>query len=168
MTGADSKPALVIVGGVPGAGKSTVAELIADRLSAERLRSDEIRKKLFDRPTYAEGETETVYETLRDRAADQLAKGRSVVLDATFADRTHRQAVAELGAGEEVTVRTVRVVCEQSVLEDRIARREGISDADASVSRAIRDSFDPIERPHDEIDNSGSLAETRRRVRELF
>jgi len=72
VTDADSKPALVIVGGVPGAGKSTVAELIADRLGAERLRSDEIRKELFDRPTYAEGETETVYETLRDRAADRL------------------------------------------------------------------------------------------------
>jgi len=54
------------------------------------------------------------------------------------------------------------------VLEERIARREGISDADASVSRAIRDSFDLIERPHDEIDNSGPLSETRRRIRELF
>lgn len=168
MTDSDSEPTLVIVGGVPGVGKSTVAELIADRLGAERLRSDEIRKKLFDRPTYAEGETETVYETLRDQAADRLAEGRSVVLDATFADRTHRQAVTELGASEEATVRIVRVVCEQSVIEERIARREGISDADASVSRAIRDSFDPIERPHDEIDNSSPLAETRRRVRELF
>ena len=48
MTDADSKPVLVIVGGVPGAGKSTVAELIADRLGAERLRSDEIRKELFE------------------------------------------------------------------------------------------------------------------------
>ena len=168
MTDADSKPALVIVGGVPGAGKSTVAELIADRLGAERLRSDEIRKELFDRPTYAEGETETVYETLRDRAADRLAEGQSVVLDATFADRTHRRAVTELGTGEEATVRIVRVFCEQSVLEERIARREGISDADASISRAIRDSFDLIERPHDEIDNSGPLSETRRQVRELF
>lgn len=168
MTEADSEPALVIVGGVPGAGKSTVAELIADRLGAERLRSDEIRKELFDRPTYADRETERVYETLRDRAADRLAEGQSVVLDATFADRAHRRAVAELAASAGATVRTVRVACEQSVLEERIARREGISDADTSVSRAIRESFDPIERPHEEIDNSGPLAETRRRVRELF
>jgi Predicted kinase len=164
----ESDPVLVAVSGVPGVGKSTVAELVAERVGAWRLRSDEIRKELFDQPTYTDHETRTVYETLCDRARTRLSGGRSVVLDATFADREHRQAVAELGTVEGVTVRLVRVVCEQSVLEERITRREGISDADLSVSREIRATFDPVERVHHRIDNSGSIADTHRQVRELF
>ena len=161
-------PTVVAVSGIPGVGKSTVAELIADRLGADRLRTDEIRKELFDHPSYDDRETDTVYKTLCDRTRRHLAEDRSVVLDATFADRTHRQAVQATAAEYDATLRFVRVVCEQSVLERRITDREGLSDADLSVAEQFRGQFDPIERDHEQIDNSGSLAETRSQVRELF
>lgn len=159
---------LIAVAGVPGVGKSTVAALIADRISADHLRTDEIRKALFNEPAYTDDETNTVYQTMRDRADTRLATGGSVVLDATFAAEEDRHAVRELAADRGAAFQIVRVVCDQSVLTDRINERDGISDADLTVSREFRTSFDPIELPHDRIDNSGSLSATRDQVQALF
>jgi aminoglycoside phosphotransferase family enzyme len=43
---ADSRPRLIIVGGLPGTGKSTVARTLATRLGAAYLNSDVVRKEL--------------------------------------------------------------------------------------------------------------------------
>ena len=43
-----SAPTLVVVCGLPGVGKSTVAGVVSDRLEASRLRTDVVRKELFD------------------------------------------------------------------------------------------------------------------------
>lgn len=164
----ESQPRLVAVGGLPGAGKSTVASQIAERLQAERLRTDELRKELFDSPRYTDTETTAVYRQLCDRAIDRLRGNESVVLDATFAQRQHRRAVHEASRDHEAMFRFILVVCDQSVLESRIVERDGISDADLSVSRQFRSLYDPVEIAHETVDNSGGRAETRSQVAALF
>ena len=55
----DSPSALapVVVRGLPGVGKSTVAGTVSDRLEACRLRTDVVNKELFDDPAHTVGET---------------------------------------------------------------------------------------------------------------
>ncbi|ERG88745.1 MAG: putative kinase, partial [halophilic archaeon J07HX5] len=132
------KQRLVAVAGIPGAGKSTVAALIVDRIGADHLRTDEIRKELFDEPAYTDTETNTVYQTIHDRADTCLAGGGSVVLDATFAVEADRHAVHNLAADHGVGFQMVKVTCDPSVVTDRIGERDGISDADLAVSHEFR------------------------------
>ncbi|MFC6734896.1 AAA family ATPase, partial [Halolamina salina] len=82
---------LVLVCGLPGTGKSTVAERIAELLPARMLRTDVVRKELFPEPTYEAEESAAVYDELFDRARDRLDAGEHVVLDATFRRRRLRQ-----------------------------------------------------------------------------
>jgi len=159
---------LVVLCGLPGVGKSSVAELVTARLDARRFRTDVIRKELVTEPTYSATETERVYEELHDRAQTALDAGESVVLDGTFIREQHRSLGRELAAAAGVQFTLLRVVCEQSVVEQRIAERDGISDADRSVYRQLRAAFEPIERDHAVVDNSGTLAETRAQVEQLF
>lgn len=172
---ADESPAgpvagqwLVTLCGLPGVGKSTVANCVTSRLDAVRLRTDVVRKDLFDDPEYTAQETDVVYRELGDRAGDRLASGGSVVLDATFARADHRQLARALADRHGVRFRLVRVVCDPSVVERRIATRDGVSDADIEIYQLFREKFEPIETDHAVVDNSGERAETRAQVERLF
>jgi aminoglycoside phosphotransferase family enzyme/predicted kinase len=97
---------LVLVGGLPGTGKSTVAEALAGRLGWPVIRGDLIRAQFAGpaaRPTGRPGRdrvrpewTGATYSTMLDHAGELLCLGRSVLLDATWAEPMHRAAAARL------------------------------------------------------------------------
>jgi predicted kinase len=159
---------LVAVCGLPGVGKSTVAKYIADRLGADRLRTDVVRQDLFEDPEYTGKERHAVYEELYERTRGLLDDGASVVLDATFAEKRHRDGVTDLARDCGIDFQLVKVVCDSSTVERRIVERDDISDADLDVYRWFRDTFDPIEIDYVTVDNSESKAQTRRQVEALF
>ena len=155
---------LVVVCGLPGVGKSTVARQVAERIDATVVRSDAVRKSLYADPTYSAEETASVYDALLSRAEDRLERGESVVLDATFADARFRTAAVELGVAAAAEHTLVCVECDQAVAERRIRERDGISDADVDVYRQFADAFDPIKTEAVVVDNSGDERETATQV----
>ena len=155
---------LVVVCGLPGVGKSTVARQVADRIDATVVRSDAVRKELYADPTYSADETASVYDALLSRAKERLDRGESVVLDATFADARFRTAAVELGAEAAGEHTLVCVECDRAVAERRIRQRDGISDADVDVYRQFADAFDPVEMEAVVVDNSGDEYETAAQV----
>ncbi|MBP1987879.1 AAA family ATPase [Halolamina salifodinae] len=164
---------LVLVCGLPGTGKSTVAERVADLLSAERLRTDVVRKELFPEPTYAAAESATVYDELFSRARETLASNEHVVLDATFRRRELRERAAALAHEADTEYQLVRVACEESVVRERIRKRQteedDESDADFDIYTELKAEFEPIEGDdHMVIDNSGPLVETLAAVDDAF
>jgi aminoglycoside phosphotransferase family enzyme/predicted kinase len=104
-------PRLIVVAGVSGTGKSTLARGLAPDLGAAPgaaiLRSDVVRKELagmapteaLDPAHYTPQASARVYGTLMARAAAILAAGRSVVLDAVFRRPEEREAAAAVAAG---------------------------------------------------------------------
>ncbi|MFN0091300.1 MAG: AAA family ATPase, partial [Acidimicrobiales bacterium] len=101
---------LVLVGGAPGVGKSTVAEALGRATGWAVLRSDEIRKELLgvDRladlsaplgqGAYRPETTVRTYQELARRAGALAARGESAILDASWLDPVRR---AELAAAAE-------------------------------------------------------------------
>lgn len=163
-----SSPQLVAVCGLPGAGKSTVSSHVVELVEGTRLRTDVVRKELFEEPTYTDDERDRVYDELFARAEHRLASGETVVLDATFAERERRHAARDVADTCGVAFRLIHVVCDPAVTEHRIATRDDVSDADVDVYRQFRREFDSLTLEHHLVDNSGSLAETRSRVAALF
>lgn len=160
-----SRPLLVVYCGLPGVGKSTVSAYTAEQLGATRYRSDEVRKDLFEEPSYTSAETRATYDELLERARAELEAGRDVVVDATFRERRERDRAETVAVEADATAQFVHVTCPSEIVVDRLHdRTDDPSDADLEVYREHRDSFDPFERDHVTIDNGGSLAETRRQV----
>jgi uncharacterized protein len=150
---------LVLVGGLPGTGKSTLAAALADATGWSVLRSDEVRKDIAGlghstAAVAAPGEglyrpqlTDATYDTLLERARTALELGESVILDASWSAARHRQAadaVAEATASDLVELRCV-VPFEVADLRirHRLARGRGPSDATPAVAAAMADRFEP-------------------------
>lgn len=160
---------LVVVCGLPGAGKTTVSATIADRLDAPRLRTDVVRKDIVADPDYTSDETRRVYAELLERGRAAVATEGAVVLDGTFKRAPQRADAATLATTLDVPFELVKVECDPAVVRERIDAREGDeSDADFEVHQLHREQFEPIDREHTVIDNSTTLAEMRRQVDAAF
>jgi predicted kinase len=160
-----SGPLLVVCCGLPGVGKSTVSAYIAENRSATRLRTDEVRHDLFENPSYTPDEGRRTYEELFERTREQLNAGVDVVVDGTFKHARERDQAETLAADAGTTLRFVHVTCPPAVVRERIqSRTDDASDADVSVYQKHRDQFEPLERDHVTVDNSGDLTSTHRQV----
>lgn len=138
-----TRPLLVLVGGVSGSGKSTVALELLQSLGAIRVRSDVERKRLAGmavtaRPTaqqaqalYGAAMTERTYARLNGIAADLLRAGLNVIVDAAALRRGERDALHARAQAVGADFRIVECIAPEAVLRERITRRIA-EDRDAS------------------------------------
>ena len=139
-------PILIAIGGLSGTGKSSAAHSVAWRVGvapgAIHLRSDRIRKRLMGardndrlRPSdYTAATAARVYGEMLELAAQALVAGHSVVIDAVFAQRDEREAVAQMASGLNVPFHGFWLDTPQALLETRLSQRIGdASDADIAV-----------------------------------
>jgi len=95
LIAAPNPPRLVLLTGLSGSGKSTVAAELATHLSAMRLRADVIRKQLFTGAIthpdklYSAKATRATYSELARLTKILLAQNMTVIVDATFLSQAH-------------------------------------------------------------------------------
>lgn len=156
-------PALILMCGLPASGKSWAAKRIGGLLGAVLLRSDVRRKKLagvpstartgrgdggtFGKGLYSADMTRRTYESLRRQAEEEIADGRTVIVDATFSRRADRHRFLELAESRCVPVYVVHRTASEEATREHLRRREldrnEPSDADWNVYRQARDRFHP-------------------------
>jgi hypothetical protein len=149
---------LVLVCGLPGSGKSTVAAAVNERLSGELLRTDEIRKALFDKPDYTKEEKEFVYDQIEKLVEIWLMRGKSVVIDGTFYRKALRKRFIDISKGLKVPIKIVECVCGENVVEKRMGCRRGDpSDADFCVYKKVKSQWEPIKEKHITVDTTWDM-----------
>jgi predicted kinase len=134
------KPALVLVTGLPGTGKSTLARAVAERAGFQVIRSDVVRKELAggaeDRYTPEWGRK--TYAECARRAEGLLFEGQRVLVDANFRQEKQRRLFLDLAARGGVPA--ILFVCrvEPEVIKERLAERSGdASDANWEVYQML-------------------------------
>ncbi|MEK7059843.1 MAG: ATP-binding protein [Patescibacteria group bacterium] len=91
-----TEPALYLLVGYPGAGKTSVARTISQATGAVHLWSDAERHKMFANPTHSQQESLSLYDHLNQRTDELLAEGKSVVFDTNFNFQADRQKLREI------------------------------------------------------------------------
>lgn len=153
---------LIIVGGSPGTGKTTVSHAIADSLGWSVLSSDSLRKDLARMPhdaraftapgkgIYGDRMSAATYRELLRRAERLLEMGESVVLDASFGRASDREAARHLSARAGAELLEIECVVDAETAKQRIALRlaEGrdASDARPEILDELRAAHEPWER----------------------
>ena len=145
MEDAERRPALVLVAGLPGTGKSTLARGLADLGRLALIRSDVVRKELAGLPPDVPGEglytpewTERTYTECLRRAKAILTDGGRVIVDANFADENRRRTLLDLA--ERLAIPAVLLWCRAApeVAKRRITeRRADASDATVAVHDSV-------------------------------
>lgn len=150
---------LVLVGGLPGTGKSTLAAGLGEALGAAVLRSDEVRKELAGLPAdqpapaepgrglYAPEVTGRTYGELVRRAEIALGLGEVVVLDASWTDETWRRLARSAAERSHADLVELRCDAPPAVAAARMRARRAVggdpSDATPEVAAALAEAAAP-------------------------
>lgn len=139
-------PALVVMTGLSGTGKSTVARRVARALGAPRFASDVVRKHLagvegaapaaWREGIYRPELTAATYDELYALAGAELAAGRPAVLDAAFLSPEQRAGAAALAARHAVPLLLVETTCDEATVAARLAARSAAGDSPSDATLA--------------------------------
>ncbi len=95
-TSAGTDACAIWITGLPGSGKTTIAEMVAESLGAKHLQLDRVRKVVTPNPDYSDKERGIVYASLAYMAHLLVDSGVSVVIDATANRHKYRDLAREL------------------------------------------------------------------------
>lgn len=139
-------PRLIVIGGLSGSGKTTIAEMLAAQFGsppgARIIESDRIRKAMYGvvaearlpPGAYRPEISARVYREMVRRTLSVLRAGGSVVAEAVFDKAANRQRMKAVARKAYVPYTAVWLDASPSVLRCRVAGRPvGPSDADLEV-----------------------------------
>ncbi len=148
------QPAIILMHGLSGSGKSALAQSCAQHIGAFCLRSDIERKRIagvapaarsrsgLDAGLYTVDLTGATYHRLLDLTRMGVNAGYPVIVDATFLKRWQRDLFRREAGSRNVPFIIIDVVAPEAVLHSRIAARlaQGgdASEANAAVLRQQR------------------------------
>jgi predicted kinase len=134
-------PALVLMMGFPGVGKSHCARLLAERLRAAHVASDHLRSQLFIAASYGSEENAALFRIVDGLVERLVDEGHRVIVDATHLRRYARESSEALAGRRGIPLAHVLVVADEGETRARLARRR--------VARAAEDRSEADERIYD-------------------
>jgi predicted kinase len=150
---------LILICGLPATGKSTVARRLAKLLKAEVLRTDTIRKKIFHKPSYTEGEKDFIYKTLFLLADILLKYDVNVIIDGTFYKEKLRREPKNIAARRGKKFFLIETRCPEDIVIKRLEgrKRNLRSPSDADISVYYKRLFEDIRTDHIVVDTGWNI-----------
>ncbi|MBK8253798.1 MAG: AAA family ATPase [Polyangiaceae bacterium] len=162
--------AVIAVGGLIAAGKSTLADWLSGELGGPVIEADRTRKHMLGvaattrvndgafTGAYDKGFTDRVYTEMNRRAAVVLQSGRPVILDASFRSPKMRQAAREVARACNAPFLFIECRAPAAICKARLMEREAQKNAVSDGRLAIFDDFAKEWQPVTELSENEILA----------
>jgi predicted kinase len=123
-----STPHLTILCGVPGAGKSTLADYFASRWGAVVFASETFAAKLGSAARGQSGDLTAeaiahAYRAMATAASHSLLAGKLVVVVGSFRSERQRESFRQIARKADAHVTTLRVACSAELAAQRVRMR---------------------------------------------
>jgi predicted kinase len=154
---------LIVFGGLPATGKSTLARAIAAERQAAYLRVDTIEQALRGLDVLAGQVGPAGYLVAYAVAAENLRLGRAVVADSVNALVVTREAWRDVAAAASVAIVEIELVCSDPVEHRRRIemRTNDVPGLVLPTWQQVRErAYDAWDRPHLVLDTAGRSPET--------
>ncbi|MCX7784957.1 MAG: AAA family ATPase [candidate division WOR-3 bacterium] len=180
-----TKPKLIMIMGLPGVGKTYLAQHLSKEIQAYHLCTDIIRKEITNTPIevhrfegYGKGiytfeVSKQTYEEMYHRTVNYLKQNRTCIVDATFSLQKSRDEVKAIAKKTKVPLITINAVCPEPIVMARMKKRENefsLSDATPEIYYKIKENFNKIKsrKNYLEIDTSKSLTRNIQKIKKLL
>ena len=151
----------MIVCGLPGVGKTTIAKDLAPLINAVVLSTDKIRKELIPNPTYKKQEKKLIYNVLLIVAKYLHQGGINCILDATFNTENSRKELRKKLGLSQKQICIVECICPDDIVISRLKdRKNDYSDADISIYKKMKRIYQPIKEEHIILDTNQQSTKT--------
>jgi predicted kinase len=168
-----SRPVVVPLIGLPGAGKSVVARHLVDALQVRRVCRDDIRAALFPDCAYTLPEKRAAFRAVLLAVEVNSALAESVVIDGmTFSRRKDLERVAEIAAKYSALMVPIWLDVPSHVAKERVAAdihhgKHSAKDRDPGMVDAVLERFETPSPSIAAIDATLAPAEVCRLAREI-
>jgi len=158
-----ARPALIIVSGLPGTGKSYFSRKLMEQLPSVIVESDALRKHLFPTPTYSAEESRRLFSACHRLIEECLGGGISVILDATNLVEHHREPLYRIAQRLQAKLILIQVEAPRELVRQRLQdRSEGIdkedkSDAGWGIYQRMKTRVERISRNYFAVDTSRDI-----------
>jgi predicted kinase len=161
------EPMLIILAGLPGAGKTTVARELARQIGAMHLRIDSIEQAIRASATPSQPLNDAGYRVAYAVAEDNLRIGRTVIADSVNPLQLTRDAWLDVARRARVSAVEIEIACSDSS-EHRRRVETRITDIPGSPLPSWQDvlarEYHPWDREHLVIDTARRTVEQSVRV----
>lgn len=151
-----SKPALIMLYGFPGSGKTYFSRMFCETVQAVHMQADRVRAELFERPRYDKQENAIVAQLMDYMTEEFLNAGVSVVYDVNAMRASQRQAMRELAKHCHATPLIVWFQIDQDSAYGRSTQRDRRRNDDKYAATRSRGDFDKVvahmQNPHEKED----------------
>ncbi|MEM8779354.1 MAG: AAA family ATPase, partial [Cyanobacteria bacterium P01_G01_bin.49] len=154
---------IIMMSGLSGSGKTTVAKYLAQDINGIIIRSDAIRKHIAGIPLNQSGGEEIYTKEMNKKTYNRVVKlgkilakqGFIVILDAKFDRHYWREQVINIAKNNKILLTILHCDAPIEILSDRLSQRSGdISDATASLLQQQEneaESFNELEKSYVKI-----------------
>ena len=157
-------PRLIIFGGLPATGKTTIARDLARQLGATYLRIDTIEQALRDSAMMSQPINDEGYRVAYGIAEDNLRLGRTVIADSVNPIQLSRDAWIDVAHRAHARAVEVEVICSDPQLHRQRVETRSVDIRGLSLptwENVICREYEPWQREHIVIDTAGrSVAES--------
>lgn len=154
---------LLIMVGLPGSGKSSVVEQLAQQLVFASVSTDNVRLLMRNQPTYTAAEMMLVYEVCYALIESRLRRGQRVVFDASNYLAARRQHLHRIAKRCGAPTAVCYVQAAQQVIQERLQRRSAgngdpsdLSQADWAVYKWMVELQEPLVGEHLILDTTSA------------
>jgi predicted kinase len=154
------RPVVIVMVGLPGSGKSHLARAVARRTPAVVLDSDALRGVLFADPKHTKREHGRLFPALHVLIDRLLARGNSIIIDATNLKEANRRPYYKLAEKNGAALYLVRTWAPWPVIRERLTSRvdahhpDDRSTATVEVYEEMRKESEPLRKKHLSVNTS--------------
>lgn len=155
------QPKLIIMCGLMGTGKTTIAKKLAKMNGWTLISSDAVRKELagmlatrheyvaWGKEIYSNEFSEKAYARINEIAEELLKQGKSVVADASYRKRSERARTHAIARAMNAEFTCIELVCPEEELKRRLTgrmyKRGEISDGRWTIFSDQKASFEKVD-----------------------
>ena len=162
----DSHCTMVLITGLPGAGKTSLAKELELASAYCRITTEEIRGRLFqddlnfDDRDLTDQERSFVYRTVSILADYLLGAGISILVDGVFRSRNERREMEQIARKHNARFQGVHLSCAEGTIIDRLRSRKAMGTMSPSGIAGyfkVKPTFEPVSSDYICIDTTMAI-----------